>query len=275
MIKNFRFILLLGMIIFFLSSCSDDMTEQPDGTELSVDNGFQFSGYKWVVKETKNIADSRYFCLTNKQNVLSKDGKLTLKLRKIGDLWYGGEITIDTILGFGEYSFDIESNKSSLDENVTFAFTVLNITDDYYEGMTQTGIRFSKYGDKSATNDLEYFLYATDKKFAEVQTPDNPFILSTVSSTHKIGVYPNYLYYSSKASGGFYNEFKALKNSGATIDLADALTFSEATDNLKVIFSLCLAEANEPANNQEIEVEISNFKFSPHVSDITKSNEIK
>lgn len=260
---------LLGLVL--LISCSEK--SEPSKSEdliIKDSSGIKFSGYHWVTKETKNIEDTRYFCLTNKSNVkVDSDGNVILKIKKTSDGWSGGEITLDTILGFGEYSFDIKTKSGSLDANATVAFTVLNITDDFFEGMTQTGIRFSKYSEPEASNELEYFLYATDKKFAEVETPQSPFKLTGLVSKHKVGIYPDYLYFSSKA-GGYSSEFKTFKNDGTISDIPDALTFSEPSDNLKVIISLCLPESNEPADKKEVEVIISNFRFSPYVPDITK-----
>ncbi|MDT3739077.1 MAG: hypothetical protein RO257_06190 [Candidatus Kapabacteria bacterium] len=270
--KIFKIISLLSILGFvFLISCSEK-SEPSKSEDVTVkdSSGIKFSGYHWVTKETKNIEDTRYFCLTNSSNVkVDTQGNLILKIRKTGDGWSGGEITLDTILGFGEYSFDIKSKSGSLDANATVAFTVLNITDDFFEGMTQTGIRFSKYSEPEASNELEYFLYATDKKFAEVESPQSPFKLTGLVSKHKVGIYPDYLYYSSKAEG-YNSEFKAFKNVGSESDITDALTFSEPSDNLKVIISLCLPESNEPTDKKEVEVIISNFRFTPFVPDITK-----
>jgi hypothetical protein len=233
-------------------------------------DGFTFSGYNWIVKETKNIADSRYFCLTNKNNVsLEKDGSLKLKITKIGDVWSGGELTIDSTLGFGEYSFEIYSPQGKFDANATLSFTVLNVTEEQYEGMTQTGVRFTKYSETEANNELEYFLYATDKKIAEVKTPDKPFLITAQSSFHKIGIYPDYLYFSSKSVNNF-NEFKTVKQ-GSASGIPDDITFSPSTDNMKVIISLCLAETNEPISKNSIELILKNFKFSPAVESLTSS----
>lgn len=261
---------LLAATMIFIVSCGEDDVE-PTGDEIkSTSDDIIFSNYRWTSKETKNIADSRYFCLTSKENVkLNDDGSIKLQLVKKGDTWYGGEITLDSALGFGEYSFEIKVESGQFDANAAFEFTVLNIIDNLYEGMTQTGIRFNKYSDKSAPNEMEYFLYATDKKFAEVQTPDTPFLLTGLYSSHKIGIFPNYLFYSSKGGGGFYNEFKALKKSEAVPDIPDAITFSESTDNLKVIMSLCLPESNETSDGQKVEVTVRNFKYTPHISDYT------
>ncbi|MBX3044465.1 MAG: hypothetical protein KIT33_11035 [Candidatus Kapabacteria bacterium] len=273
-IKSIISIFLPALLLVILFSACGDKTEPQSQEEFLPDSKMLlFSGYVWEKKETKNIADSRYFCLTKNENVSMDDtGNLILRLKRHENTWYGGEITIDTSLGYGEYSFSVRMRSGGLDANAALAFTILNVTDDFYEGMTQTGVRFSKYFENRAPNELEYFLYATDKKFAEVQTPDKPFLLSEVESHHKVGIYPNYIYYSSKSSGGFYNEFKALKKSGDfhIQEMDDALTFSEPSDNLKVIISLCLPEANEPKNLKDIEVIISKFKYSPHVSDLTK-----
>ncbi len=266
-------IVLFLFITIFIISCGDDENPNDENSiQLGDGNNFVFSNFKWIVKETKNIADSRYFCLTKKENVsIDKDGNLRLKLTKTGDTWYGGEITIDSSLGYGEYSFEARIESDGLDANATLAFTIINITDNEYEGMTQTGVRFSKYSEADAPNELEYFLYATDKKFAEVQTPDNPFLLSRVKSTHKIGVYSNYLYYSSKVGSSFY-EFKASDKGSNITDLPDALTFSAATENLKVIISLCLPDANETLSGKDVEVIISNFKYWSATDNLTKSD---
>jgi len=262
------------MILFSVMIISCNKSETEVTKEESLTNktdGFNFSGYNWVVKETKNIADSRYFCLTNKNNVtIDKDGSLRIKITKTGDVWSGGEITIDTSLGFGEYSFEIYSPQGKLDANATLSFTVLNVTDDQYEGMTQTGIRFSKYSEPEANNELEYFLYATDKKIAEVKTPDKPFLISEKSSIHKVGIYPDYMYFSSK-SGDNFNEFKTVKQGSNASGIPDDITFSPSTDNMKVIISLCLAETNEPISKNTIELVLKNFKFSPAVQSLTSA----
>lgn len=262
--------IILAALLLMYSCGSDEQDSKSPRQENNNQSNAAFSGYKWEIRETKNIADSRYFCLTSKKNAfIDKNGNLVLKLSKIGDTWYGGELTLDSILGFGDYSFDVQIKEGLLDANAAFAMTILNVSEEDYEGLTQTGIKFSKYGEQNASNEMEYFLYATDKKISEVQVPENPFVLSQNISSHKIGIYPNYLLYSSKSPGGYFNEFKAMKYNDSPDQIPDALTFSTTTEELKVIFSLCLPESNEPVNKKEIEVLVSNFKYVEHVSDIT------
>lgn len=267
-------ILIIFIFIIFFVACDDDgskniINDNKDSSHTQyLNKEFTFSNYNWKIKETKDFADSRIFCLTNKKNVsLNNDGSLVLKISKIGEYWYGGELTIDTTLGFGEYSFEIYSPQNSFDANANLSLTILNLSDENYEGLTQTGIRFSKNSDIKSKNELEYFLYSTDRKIAGIHIPEKPFLINNKISVHKIGIYPDYIYYTSK-SGNEFNEFKTFKKNNIS-GFSDDISFAQSTGNLKVIISLCLADANEPVSNKDVEVVIKKFKFSPAADDIT------
>ncbi len=267
-------ILIIFIFIIFFVACDDDgsktiVKDNKDSSHTqNLSKEFTFSNYNWKIKETKDFADSRIFCLTNRKNVsINNDGSLVLKITKIGDYWYGGELTIDTTLGFGEYSFEIYSPQNSFDANANLSLTILNLSDENYEGLTQTGIRFSKNSDIKSKNELEYFLYSTDKKIAGIHIPEKPFLINNKISVHKIGIYPDYIYYTSK-SGSEFNEFKTFKKNNIS-GFSDDISFAQSTGTLKVIISLCLADANEPVSNKDVEVAIKKFKFSPAANDIT------
>ncbi|GAB1371103.1 hypothetical protein MASR1M45_11650 [Candidatus Kapaibacterium sp.] len=261
--------ILSAFIVFLICiSCSDENSE-PQSDNSSPESSIQtdkFSQFNWIVKETKNIADSRYYCLTNKNNVkFEKDGSVVLRLTKNGDNWEGGELTIDTTLGYGDYIFEISAPEGSINPNANLSLSIINVEEDIFEGMTQTGVRFSKYSEPDALNELEYYLYATDKKIAEVQTPDNPFTLTKNTSLHKIGIYPDHLIYTSK-SNNFNNETKILKQSTVVDPQPDLLSFSPSTNKLKVNISFCFAESNEPLGNNGLSIRIHSFKYSPAIS---------
>jgi len=267
-------ILIIFIFIIFFVACDDDgsktiVKDNKDSSHTqNLSKEFTFSNYNWKIKETKDFADSRIFCLTNRKNVsINNDGSLVLKITKIGDYWYGGELTIDTTLGFGEYSFEIYSPQNSFDANANLSLTILNLSDENYEGLTQTGIRFSKNSDIKSKNELEYFLYSTDKKIAGIHIPEKPFLINNKISVHQIGIYPDYIYYTSK-SGSEFNEFKTFKKNNIS-GFSDDISFAQSTGTLKVIISLCLADANEPVSNKDVEVAIKKFKFSPAANDIT------
>lgn len=267
-------IVLLIVLMIILISCSEkdakpieEETKDSTSIQQNIDN-IVFSDYNWKSKETKDFADSRIFCLTNKQNVsINPDGTLLLKISKIGEYWYGGEITLDTTLGFGEYSFEIVAPQNELDANAHLSLTILNQTDEYYEGLTQTGVRFSKNSDANAKNELEYFMYSTSSKVAGTHEPDKPFLIDNTPSIHKIGIYPDYIYYTSK-SGSDFEEFKTFKKNASSNNFSDDISFAASTDNMKVIISLCLADSNEPLSNKTVELIIKNFKFSPANDDL-------
>jgi len=75
-----------------------------------------FSGYTWHVKDVSlgGPGPNRWSDSTDSVWV-DNDGKLHLKVRKIGSRWYSSEVTMQQSLGHGRYEFMLETNTEAYD----------------------------------------------------------------------------------------------------------------------------------------------------------------
>jgi hypothetical protein len=263
--KNYKYFI-IGLLITLLS-CGKEENKEPSAGLILSEGYIKFSELEWEIKADENIADSRNFCLTNKNNIeIDKSGNLVITMKKIGETWFGGEITSDSTLGYGDYIFYIESKIDNLDANANFSITALNVKSGNYQGLTQMGMAFSLYGDKSLSSNLNYFKYSTENKAAESIIPDNQFKLSGNYSVHKLRILPNeigfYSYDGDKADEAkLINKYEVRKDN-PTNEFKD-ISFSQTSDSIKIVISLCLPEANKPDKNQEFKVIIKKFEFIP------------
>ncbi|MCO5251610.1 MAG: hypothetical protein M9949_09345 [Candidatus Kapabacteria bacterium] len=268
--KNFLAIIIITVLTFW--GCSDEK-EVPETDGVLAPDGISFSGYNWQIKSTDNIADSRYFCLTDKSNVrIDDEGHLVLKLTSMDAIWHGAELITQEKFGFGTFKIQIETDFTDFDRNVSFMASAINVTEDIFEGMTQAGLRYSFYGEENNPNPLSYILYATDKKYAEEYNSGNQYSQSKSVTTHEIKVLPDELVFESY-SGTTKDEqlakYSTKTSDGTGNDFLD-ISFSKTFPSNKFIFTVCLGEFNEPEKGKDVEIKILKFEFIPHEDSYSK-----
>jgi hypothetical protein len=270
--KNFKYLYII--LFFVLSSCGNEDKKLPAESNILQDGYIKFSNFNWVIDSSANFADSPNLYLINKNNVeIDKSGNLVVSMKKIGDTWFGGKITSDSILGYGDYIFYIESKIDKIDANVNFSIIGVNVKSGDFEGLTQMGIAFSYYGDKSLSSDLNYFKYSTDQKVAESIIPDHPFKLRGQYSVHKLRILQDeigfYSYDGENADESKLINKYEVKRENTTKEFRD-INYAKTSDSIKVVIYLCLNEANKPDNDKEINIVIKKFEFKPVIGNLSK-----
>jgi len=252
------------LFFIFIIACSKEESSPEVGAVAT--EGFDFAGQKWQVRATDNIADTRYYCLTDRSNVrLDSEGHLILRLSQIDAIWHGAElITIDQF-GFGTFKLWIEYPFRDIDRNVSFMASAINVTDDIFEGMTQAGIRYSYYGESDNKNPLSYIVYATDKKYAEEYVSEGEYEQNGTVTLHEIAILPDeiaFSSYSGKNNSSLLAKYSTKKGDYLRGDYD--ISFSKTFPNNKFILTFCLGEFNEPEKIKDIEIKILNFEFIPY-----------
>lgn len=256
-----------AFFIMLMLSCSNEDTRTEEGAIAT--EGFDFSGYKWQIRATDNIADTRYFCLTDRTNVtIDSEGKLILKLKQIDAIWHGAElITIDQF-GFGTFRIEIEYPFKQIDRNVSFMASAINVTDEIFDGMTQAGIRYSYYGEPDNNNPLSFIVYATDKKYAEEYVAEGEYVQKSDVTVHEISILPDemsFVSYSGKNKESILAKYSTKTGDNLRGDYD--ISYSKTFPNNKFIMTFCLGEFNEPEKMKDIEIKILNFKYIPYELD--------
>ncbi|MFP4370316.1 MAG: hypothetical protein ACLFR2_12120 [Candidatus Kapaibacterium sp.] len=284
--------LIILFLFFVIISCKEEGGAPPGDREktnnketgaestLEVPEGMiLFSGFLWKVNYTENFADSRNFCLTHKENIrVNDDGSLELKIRKRGEYWYGAEIISDSVFGYGDFVFYVDGFVDELDENSTFTLISRNVAPYGYSGLTEAGIRFSSWVSFEATSPLEYYLYSTEKKYAEVHEPRNEFDLDKPASTHKVSINPYSIGFASFKGFGnptaqVIDRFTVHEDVSEYDNEISTLSYSKTNDSNKVIMNLCLPEANKPATGKEVIIKINKFEFIPYRDQLSTNEE--
>jgi len=164
---------LLFCLIILLSQCDDDnhkfkkQTTLPDPekkTESSVypdsSNRIFFSGFSWIALDSKLDYDLQHFCESEPMNCLVENSNiLKLITSGVGQNKIGVILELDTLLGYGVYSFDLISNTKELKDISEFSFSLLSDEINNEESVTEIGIKFSY--DDTTKSPLSYYIYTT------------------------------------------------------------------------------------------------------------------
>lgn len=113
-----------------------------------------FSGYKWAVKaSTERIGPGPNIFSSSTRNVfVDRYGRLHLRLtrsRPGSNVWHSAEVIGKTSLGYGTYTWAIDSPVHALDPNAVFGmFTYSHLRAYHHREMD---VEFSRWGKLSAT----------------------------------------------------------------------------------------------------------------------------
>lgn len=85
-------------------------------------NYVNWSGYRWLIK-TGNLVDPgpNYFSDDAANVLVDEDERLRLKIDFRENKWYCAEVVLDHSLGYGLYTFKLDSRVDNLDYNTIFA----------------------------------------------------------------------------------------------------------------------------------------------------------
>lgn len=102
----------------------------------------QWCGQEWIIKHSKERfgPGPNLWSKSSDSVWVDGQGRLNLKIRKIGETWYSAEVYTLNPLGHGKYVFYLDSRVDNLDPNVVVGLFV------HSDDMNEIDIEFSKWG---------------------------------------------------------------------------------------------------------------------------------
>lgn len=100
----------------------------------------EFSGFTWEVRDRYGRPGPNEWSDSEESVWVDEDGRLHLKIRKVGSEWHSAELSTVAALGYGTYTFTVASDVEAYDENVVVGLFT------YRNGPEEIDIEFSKWG---------------------------------------------------------------------------------------------------------------------------------
>jgi hypothetical protein len=209
----------------------------------------QFADYAWQVKQAGDVeVDPGPNCFSDRlENVWTDEaGRLHLKITHTGDNWCCAEVFTEQYLGFGLYEFEVESPIGQMDPSVVFAGF------NYSDQLDEIDIEFSRWGNPAADN-AQYVVQPWDH--AGNRHRFN-LALAGAKSCHKFNWLSDRVEFSSY-QGGFADSGDVIQS--WAYDGPDV----PEPDIERMRFNLWLYNGAPPTDQQEVEVIVTDFRFTP------------
>lgn len=175
-------------------------------------------------------------------------GQLHLRLSKCGDAWCAGEIFTTQNLGYGTYSFSLNSAVNNLDPNVTLGlFTWDGQAGD--QNNREWDIEFGRWGNSNATTNAQYVVQPFN-------APGNlqRFLMSpAATSNHTVTWLPNSVQFRSTSGGAQISQWTY---PGSALAIP-------APGGVRLHLNLYVGVGSAPTVPLTQEVVISNFQYTP------------
>ncbi|MFC5711339.1 glycoside hydrolase family 16 protein [Thalassorhabdus alkalitolerans] len=222
------------------------------GMEAASLEKVNFSGYTWDVKHTGSE-----FTWGPGPNHWSRDhvnvddeGRLHMKIDRQDNQWYSSEVSTTETLGYGTYSFQVDSS-IDIDKNAVLGlFTYDMQSEDAVQAEhREIDIEFTKWGLESNHNS-----YYTVQPYIKEENQCMFTIREEAAepTVHSFTWTPEEIVFRSATTGG--RLLQTWTYSGE--DIPDS-------QNEKVHINLWLFQGKGPSNNQPVEMVISDFSFTP------------
>lgn len=278
--KRYKYYFYLSGFIgaVFLNSCkqSDVVIPQSDSN-----SDFMFSGIAWNLKsDDKNmLGPGPNFFSDSSANVwLDNTGALHLKITNRNGEWQCPEIISKEKCGYGTYEFTMASNLITLNEKVVLGLFTWDDTAFYTQANSEVDIEFSKWGVSSQTRTLTYTVqpYWWNNPIPYYERQNVPTISAgslDSLSTHSFNWTDSLIVYKSYKGEGTLSA-----NQIASWQLANTTPYRRKIESIRQSFpvsipapggethariNLWLLGGAPPTDNQEVEVIIKSFKFTP------------
>lgn len=139
--KHFLNLKILILIFIFITPKLRAQSQSLKSHSNATNRIINFAGCKWIVKSGYWGPGPNYFSDSEESVWLDDQGRLHLKIRKIGDNWYCPEVYTQRFTGYGEHRFLIEYDVTNMDQNVVLGLFV------YSSDASEIDIEYSKWGD--------------------------------------------------------------------------------------------------------------------------------
>lgn len=260
--KKISLILLLAVLF---SACNKESTLKVDKTsDVAVNSSkknlvqatsstINFSGYTWKVKQPTGTQGphNNYWSADNVW--VDSSGRLHLRVRKnpSNNRWECAEVQSTNTFGYGTYQWKIVGALDVIDKNIVFG--LFNYSGN--DGHDEMDIEFSRWGYPNA-NMLNYSIWPATGNNVPYVTYNQSFSLNGTYTTHRF----------KRTSTSV--EFKSLNGfQDGNNNLFASKTWSTPTSistlAMPVFMNLWLFNTQPPSNGQDLELIISEFKFTP------------
>lgn len=248
--------IVVGIGILLMSLCMMDTKAEAYERQIN------FGGYEWEVRNNNELQGPgpNYFSDSTSNVWVDTSGQLHLKLTYKNGKWYGAEIINKKALGYGKYTFFVNSQLDELDPNVVLGlFTYDSESPDALKkGYREIDIEFAKWGDPTYPN-TQYTTWSkeTTRDFHafNVSLPDGTY------STHSFNWQPKKIDFES--FGGHYLEAPSNDFVWQRWNVKGKKIPDEGM--AKVHMNLWLFNGYAPTDDKEVEVIIRDFKFTPYI----------
>lgn len=224
-------------------------------TALPVHDSLSFAGYEWRVKSSEDlVGPGPNFFSNRKEDVFVDDnGRLHLRIVNRDGQWYATEVINTESLGYGLYTFHLDTQVDQLDPNVVLGLFTWddNAPEENYR---EIDIEFSRWG-QSEDENAQYVIQPWEKT-----TNIHRFNveLDSPTSTHSFFWHPNGVLFQS--SHGHHSTASDPADIQSWFYQGDDIP-SPGEENVRI--NLWLRGGEAPINGQDSEVIITNFSFTP------------
>ena len=211
-------------------------------------NTLSFGGLTWFVKTAPVpvYPGPQYYVQQNA--FVDSLGQLHLRLSKCGDSWCAAEVFTAQNLGFGTYSFSLNSAVNNLDPNVTLGlFTWDGQAGD--QNNREWDIEFGRWGNANATTNAQYVV----QPFNATGNLQRFLMSPAASSNHTVTWLSNSVQFRSTSGGSQISQWTY---PGSTLAIP-------STGDVRLHMNLYVGVGRTPIVPLTQEVVISNFQYTP------------
>lgn len=219
----------------------------------------KFSGYDWIVKETASGttmgpgANNWGSTVANDPNDIRVDNDEKLHLfvsQRPNGQWYSSEVYLPTSLGYGKYTFDIESRVDLLDKNLVAAPFL------YQDDTHEIDIEHSLWNGETGTKNL-FFTVQPYFKAGNQKTAQSTFVDGVFQDI--IDWRPSKINFTTKQNGSEISSWTYTTSTDGTTD-----NFNPGNELVHINF--WQYKGLIPTNATTSEFIIKSFNFEPYVS---------
>jgi hypothetical protein len=242
----------------------------------------RFSGYRWRIKNapTPLGPGNNFFSNTAANVFVDNEGMLHLRIDKASkqdSVWRCAEVVCQVMsdsaaFGYGDYVFYTANRVDNLDRNAVFSVMISPDSARNHDAREDMMIRFTRWGQKSNVNALEYDLMPStenaDNITRAVHYPQVPFAMAGEYSTHVIRWRPDTAAFFSYHDHAFPGKWIADKWFWKPSPEAnEGVPVPTKTTSVRMMLWLFTPEGaatpNAPASNAPVEVVVKKFTFLP------------
>jgi uncharacterized protein (TIGR03437 family) len=156
-----------------------------------------FAGMQWLVKEAPVPVYPGPQVFVKDNAFVDSFGQLHLRISRCGNSWCAAEIYTKEAVGYGTYRFDINSQLSALDPNVTlglFTWDALASDQNYREW----DIEFSRWGNAGSSTNAQYVV----QPYGGANNMVRFAMTQSAPSTHNVSWFPSQVSFASATANG-------------------------------------------------------------------------